>query len=208
MFSIDKRSSFSLKPPEFSCDQPIHKQIVPPLPCTPFFLTITGSAGSGKTSMLVNLLTSPQAYKKAFHAVHCIIPAHSVASLKKNIFAKHPRMHDELNFATLDRIYEQVMKNSEEKMSSPLIMDDVTASLKNLEIQMLLKKIIFNRRHYRLSIICLVNVTMRCHLLFEKQSAIWLVTNQGTKKRCPPYGRSSFFSTRRLDWGGPPTLCV
>ena len=156
MFSIDKRSSFSLKPPEFSCDQPIHKQIVSPLPCTPFFLTITGSAGSGKTSMLVNLLTSAQAYKKAFHAVHCIIPAHSVASLKKKKFAKQPRMHDELNFATLDRIYEQVVKDSEEKMSSLLIMDDVTASLKNLEIQMLLKKIIFNRRHYRLSIICLV----------------------------------------------------
>ena len=48
------------------------------------------------------------------------------------------------------------MKDAEEKMSSLLIMDDVTASLKNLEIQMLLKKIIFNRRHYRLSIICLV----------------------------------------------------
>jgi len=156
MFSIDKRSSFSLKPPEFSCDQPIHNQIVPPLPCTPFFTTITGSAGSRKTSMLVNLLTSPHAYKKAFHWVHCIIPAHSVASLKKNIFAKHPRMHDELNFVSLDRIYEQVMKDAEEKMSSLLIMDDVTASLKKLEIQMLLKKIIFNRRHYRLSIICLV----------------------------------------------------
>jgi hypothetical protein len=156
MFRIDKRSSFSLNPPEFSCDRPIHKQIVPPLPCTPFFLTITGSAGSGKTSMLVNLLTSPQAYKKAFHAVHCIIPAHSVASLKKNIFAKHPRMHDELNFVTLDRIYEQVMRDGEEKMNSLLIMDDVTASLKNLDVQMLLKKLIYNRRHYRLSIICLV----------------------------------------------------
>ncbi len=156
MFSIDKRSVFCLRPPEFSCDQPIHKQIVPPLPCTPFFMCITGSAGSGKTSMLVNLLTSPQAYKKAFHAVHCIIPAHSVASLKKNIFLKHPRMHDELNFATLDRIYEQVMKDAENKMSSLLIMDGVTASLKNLDVQMLLKKLIFNRRHYRLSIICLV----------------------------------------------------
>ena len=156
MFSIDKRSVFSLSPPEFSCDHPIHKQIVPPLPCTPFFMTITGSAGSGKTSMLVNLLTSPQACKKALHAVHCIIPSHSVASLKKNIFLKHPRMHDELNFATLDRIYEQVMKDAENKMSSLLIMDDVTASLKNLDVQMLLKKIIFNRRHYRLSIICLV----------------------------------------------------
>ncbi len=86
MFSIDKRSSSSLNPPEFSCDQPIHKQIVPPLSCTPFFLTITGSAGSGKNSMLVNLLTSHQAYKKAFNVVHCIIPAHSVASLKKTLF--------------------------------------------------------------------------------------------------------------------------
>ena len=110
MFCIDMRSSFILNPPEFSCDRPIHKQIVTPLPCTPFFHTITGSAGSGKTSMLDNLLTSPQAYKKAFHAVHCIIPAHIVASLKKNMFDKHPRMHDELNFVTLDRIYEQVMK--------------------------------------------------------------------------------------------------
>jgi len=156
MFSIDKRSSFSLKPPELSCDQPIHKQIVPPLPCTPCFLTITGSAGSGKTSMLVNLLTSPQAYKKAFSAAHCIIPAHSVANLKKNIFAKHPRMHDKLNFATLDRIYEQIMRDGEDKMSSLLIMDDVTANLKNLYVQMVLKKLIYNRRHYRLSIICLV----------------------------------------------------
>ncbi len=89
--------------------------------------------------------------------MHCIIPAHSVASPKKNVFAKHPRLHDELNFVTLDRIFEQVMKDADEKMSSFLmIMDDVTASLKNLEIQMLLKKIIFNRRHYRLSIMCLV----------------------------------------------------
>ena len=72
------------------------------------------------------------------------------------MFAKHPRMHDELNFVTLDRLYEQVMKDAEEKMSSLLIMNDVTASLTSLEIQMLLKKIIFNRWHYRLSSICLV----------------------------------------------------
>ncbi len=71
MFRIDKRSSFNLNPLEFSCGRPINKQIGPPLPCTAFFLTITGSAGSGKTSMLVNLLTTSQAYKKAFHVVHC-----------------------------------------------------------------------------------------------------------------------------------------
>jgi len=65
-------------------------------------------------------------------------------------------MHDELNFLTLDRIYEQVMRDGEEKMSSLLIMVNVTPSLKNLDVQMLLKKLIYNRRHCLLSIICLV----------------------------------------------------
>jgi hypothetical protein len=79
-----------------------------------------------------------------------------VASLKKNIFAKHLRMHDELNFPTLDHIFEQVIRGREKKISSLLIMDNVTASLKNLDVQMLLKKLILNRRYYRLSLICLV----------------------------------------------------
>ncbi len=65
-------------------------------------------------------------------------------------------MHDELNFDTLDGIYEQVMRDAEDKMSSLLIMDDVTDCLKNMDVRMLLKKIIFNRRHYNLSIICIV----------------------------------------------------
>jgi len=121
-----------------------------------FFMTIIWYAESRKTYMLVNLFTSPHAYKKVFHAMKCIIPANSVASLKKNVFAKYPRIDDELNFVTLDRINEQVIKDAEEKMSPLLIMEDVTASLKKLESQMLLKKIIFNRRHYRVSIICLV----------------------------------------------------
>ncbi len=77
-------------------------------------------------------------YKKILHADHCIIPSHSVASFKKNIFAKHPRMHDELIYDTLDRIYEEVMRDAEDKMSSLLSMDDAIASLKNLDVQMLL----------------------------------------------------------------------
>ena len=48
-------------------------------------------------------------------------------------------MHDELNFVTLDRIYEQVVKDGEDKLNNLLIMDDVTVSLKNLDVQMLLQ---------------------------------------------------------------------
>ena len=156
MFAIEKRSKLHLDPPAFLCDKCMHPQIEAPLPTTPFFMAIIGSAGSGKTSMLVNLLTSKQAYKKVFHAVHVIMPSHSVASLKKNVFKNHPRMHDELDYLTLDRIMEQVGEDAEEKMNSLLVMDDVTANLKNLDVQHLLKRLIFNRRHYRLSIMILV----------------------------------------------------
>ena len=95
MFTIEKQSKLQLRPPEFLCDRPIHQQIQDPLPKTPFFMAIIGSAGSGKTSMMVNLLTSCQAYKKAYHAVHIVMPSHSVASLKKNVFKNHARMPTE-----------------------------------------------------------------------------------------------------------------
>ena len=119
-------------------------------------MAIIGSAGSGKTSMMVNLLTSPQAYKKAFHAVHVVMPSHSVASLKNNVFKRHNKMYDELTFETLDHILETVKEDAEEKYNSLLVLDDVTASLKNNELQKMLKQTIYNRRHYRLSIMVLI----------------------------------------------------
>ena len=37
------------------------------------------------------------------------------------------------------------MRDGEEKINNLLIMDDVTASLKNLDVQMSLKKLIYNQ---------------------------------------------------------------
>ena len=65
-------------------------------------------------------------------------------------------MHDELTWSVLDGILESVKNDAEEKYNSLLILDDVTASLKDKGLQQLLKKTIFNRRHYRLSIMILV----------------------------------------------------
>ena len=156
MFSVEKTSKLKFKPPGFSCDSCIHTQIEDPLPKTPFFMAIIGSAGSGKTSMMVNLLTSPQAFKKVYHSVHVIMPSHSVASLKKNIFARHDKMYDELDWETLDKISEAIREDGAEKNNSLLVLDDVTASLKDRDIQHMLKDLIYNRRHYRLSIMILV----------------------------------------------------
>ena len=75
-----------------------------------------GSAGLGKTSMMVNLLTIYQAYKKASHTVLIVMsPSHSAASLKTNVVKNHPRMHDELTWSVLDGILESVKEEAEEK---------------------------------------------------------------------------------------------
>jgi hypothetical protein len=51
--------------------------------------------GYGKTSMLDNISSSKQAYRKTFHYVHVLMPSHSVASLKRNICKNHDRMYDD-----------------------------------------------------------------------------------------------------------------
>ncbi len=83
-------------------------------------------------------------------------------------------------------------------MSSSLIMDDVTASLKFVEIQLLLKKIILNRRYYRLSITCLVQSYNAMPLAIRKMIGHLACYNHAIKMRCPPYGGSSYVSTGRL----------
>ena len=64
-------------------------------------------------------------------------------------------MYDELAMDTLEMILESAKQEAEKKHNSLLILDDVTAELKNNETQQLLKPIVFNRRHYRLSVLLL-----------------------------------------------------
>lgn len=76
-------SDLHVEPPEFKCDDILGKNIEYPLPNTAFAMALIGSAGSGKTSLMVNMLTHKQMYKKTFDHVHLICPANSMASLKK-----------------------------------------------------------------------------------------------------------------------------
>eukprot|EP00873_Tetraselmis_striata_P012345 jgi/Tetstr1/432609/TSEL_021978.t1 len=153
---IDKRSKIVMKPPKFKCDVKIHPQIQSPLPDKSFFMTLIGSAGSGKTSLMVNMLRSPQMYFQAFKHVHLVKPPHSLASLDVKIFKKHDKTYPDLDWATLDKIHEKTREAADEEEFSLLVIDDMAAALKDSEIQRLMKLLIYNRRHLRLSIIMLV----------------------------------------------------
>ena len=77
------------------------------------------------------------------------MPQTSRNSLKKNIFDKHPedKLYEELNYTTINDIYNKLNTYSQEKETTMLILDDVGAVLKDTSIQTIFRKIIYNRRH-------------------------------------------------------------
>jgi len=158
---IIKHKKLKLNLPEFLCDYKLNKkmddyQMLSHMNCFSFDVYI-GKPGSGKTSILISFLTNKSIYKKVFNNVLVVMPSCSIQSMKKNIFKDHDedKMYNELTYQSLNDIYNKLLSYSEENETTLLIMDDVGASLKNNEIQKILKTIIYNRRHLKTKIIML-----------------------------------------------------
>lgn len=85
------------------------------------------------------------------------MPPSSIKSMKNNIFKKHDedKIYDELNIESINDIYNKLNIYSKDNENTLLIMDDVGSSLKDKNIQKILKTIIYNRRHLKVSIIML-----------------------------------------------------
>lgn len=140
---------------KFLCDEPIHKKL-DNYELTKDFLNqynttaFIGVQGSGKTSLLVNIVKN--LYKKCFHFIYVFMPSTSRASLDNNIFDKHlplEQIYDELTLSNINDLYEKIKENSENGFKSLVIYDDVQKSLKDYEILKNLKSIIANQRHLK-----------------------------------------------------------
>lgn len=160
MIRIKKSDKLEIVPPKFHCDYNLTEHLTkyPQFNHLNTFNTtaILGPPKSGKTSMLISILNQRgdnKIYYKAYNRVYVIMPSQSRNSLKDNIFEKHnpSRLFDELNLENLQTIYDQIEQDSLEGKTSLVIYDDVGAVLKQKEIQTLLKKMSFNRRHLRLT---------------------------------------------------------
>ena len=140
---------------KFSCDEPIHKKL-DNYQLTKDFLNqynttaFIGVQGSGKTSLLVNIVKN--LYKKCFHFIYVFMPQTSRNSLDNNIFDKNlpeEQIYDELTLSNINDLYEKLKENSENGFKSLVIYDDVQKSLKDYQILINLKSIIANQRHLK-----------------------------------------------------------
>jgi len=158
MIKIKSAKKIDITAPKFLCDYNLtdHLQEYPQFSHLNKFNTtaILGKPGSGKTSMLISILSQKgddKIYYKAFNYVYVFMPSQSRASLKNNIFKKHPpsRLFDELTMENLNSVFSAVNENSSNGKTSLIIYDDIGAVLKNKELQLKLKQLSFNRRHMK-----------------------------------------------------------
>lgn len=147
-----------LKMPKFKVDEPLS----PHLDDDPllknmnksFCCGLIGKAGSGKTSLMIGLLSTPKKLKKVFHNIFVFMPNSSRNSMENNVFDCLPedQLFEGVNFENLAEVYERLLENTNDKLKSLLVFDDVQSYLKNKEVEVNLLHIITNRRHLRTSI--------------------------------------------------------
>jgi len=155
---------------------------------------MTGSGGSGKTNLLLNMFKSKSCYRNIFNNIYYFCPSASFASLKNHPFEKHDKVYHELTVSLLEEIYNELVskriddneskvekkkrkekygddessgEESEEEQEieySCIIIDDFADSLKDKHIQRQLNKMLIKARH----LCCSFIFTLQTYLYFPR----------------------------------------
>ena len=163
-FTLDD-SNYKLSPVKFLVDGVLGDHIKEPFPNQSFFWLICGKPGSGKTSLLINALSSKKEnriYRKVFDKILLVMPKNSRKSIKKNPLDDLPsdQVFEEFGIDVIDKVKEirEEFDELDEKKKRPrnqlLILDDITAYLKDNPKPLI--ELATNRRHLKLSIVLLV----------------------------------------------------
>lgn len=114
---------------------------------------IIGPPGSGKSSTLYSWFKSRNMLAGVFHNVYVFSKPSSLASMSDPIFSQLPedQMFHELTQENLGSVIDRI-DEADEYENHAIIMDDMGASLKNKDILVQLKTLMFNRRHMHVSL--------------------------------------------------------
>lgn len=157
-FEEENTSQIKLVVPKFNCDSQF--EVTEPLPTKSFYWTIVGTGGSGKTSLLINMLRKQKTWKNYYGQFHNLIlcmPPGSRASINSSVFNDERIItEDALDAETLERTDEFLEAEAANGFNTLLVIDDMTSHLKDGAVLRLLNELVNNRRHKRLSIFMLV----------------------------------------------------
>ena len=159
----------------------------------------TGSGGSGKSSLLLNMFKDKGRYRGNFDNIFYFCPSASFSSVKKHPFEKHEDVYHDLTIDELQNIYDKLvgikelatrkrkkkvkMFTSDDDESddaapkekkhpieySAIIIDDFADSLKTTCIQKFLNKFIIKARHLCCSFFITLQSYYYCPKMLRKQ---------------------------------------
>lgn len=168
MFKLEK-PYYDIQQIGFNVDDKFNDIIKEPFPNHSFFMTILGPPKSGKTNLLINMITNKKIYKKVFDKIILVMPTTSMKSIKNNIFSDLPtdQHFNELSPDVFIKIksvrdeFDRLEELEKEKKKKPktrrmlVIFDDVLSQLKDPENYNLLVSLATRYRHLRVSVILL-----------------------------------------------------
>lgn len=155
---------------------------------------LTGSGGSGKTNLLLNLFRSKKCYRNKFHNIYYFCPSASFSSLDNHPFQNHNKVYHDLTPELLEDVFKELVRikngdddnkvekkkkkvydddenvESEEEEEekeieySCVIIDDFADTLKDKAIQKQLNKMLIKARH----LCCGFIFTLQSYLYFPK----------------------------------------
>lgn len=152
---------------------------------------LTGSGGSGKSSLLLSMIKSKNYYKGVFNNIYYFCPECSMDSIENHPFKNHDKVYNELTIDNLETIYkdltepeiiekkkpnyedDDILEDEEEEEKeieyNLCIIDDMADMLKEVDIQKYLSKMLIKARHLKLSFIFLIQSYYYFPKLLRKQ---------------------------------------
>jgi len=134
---------------------------------------ITGSGGSGKSSLFLSQFRKNGAYHRKFDHLYYFCPMVSFESVQNHPFKKHDKVYHEFNAEALEELYDELKKRKEETEDdqeySMVIIDDFASSLKDKDILKILNQMFLKARHLNCSFVLLVQVWNYIPLILRKQ---------------------------------------
>lgn len=129
------------------------------IPCRNGFVwAITGSGGSGKSSMLLNMFKDKDYYRGKFDNIFLFTPLTSFLSVQKHPFEKHSKVYHDLEQDMLEDIEDELLDikedcvdNDYDMENSLIIVDDFAGNLKDKALIKCLNKMILKTRHINCS---------------------------------------------------------
>ena len=132
-----------------------------------FIWVLTGSGGSGKTSLMLNFFKRKELFRNKFHNVYYICPMSSFLSVEKHPFDGHDKVYHELTVDLLQSLYEELCakkESDEDTEYNCIIIDDMASTLKENDIQKQLNKMLIKARHIN----CAFIFTLQSYYYFPK----------------------------------------